>query len=132
MSDLITITTISNDGLGKSCFGHRQYPTDLKGGMTLTDRIDALNFRIRASEPGYSTDYHVAGDPTLIIVQEGTIRITINNADHRDFQPGEMFIAEDFLLKNEDFDKNLHGHKAEVLGERLFKAVHIKLSSITG
>ena len=98
--------------------------------MYLTDRIDALNFRIRESEPGYQTNFHVAGDPTLIIIQQGTIKITLQNNQHKDFSAGEMFIAEDFLPESIDFEETIHGHKAEVIGNTPLKAIHLKLGTI--
>jgi len=80
----ITIPTISNDGECPSFFGQREIA--LNGDVTrlLSDQINAVNFRLRHSK-GYSSDYHVAGDPTLLIVLSGTIRIELPNGDHRDF-----------------------------------------------
>ncbi|OEK04396.1 cupin domain-containing protein [Roseivirga misakiensis] len=131
MDKTITLTTISNDGKGKSYFDQRHFPTDEKGGMWLTDRINALNFRLRSSLPGYKTEFHVAGDPTLIIIQQGTLRITLNDGAQKDFVSGDMFIAEDFLDKAINFNNEIHGHKAEVIGKQSLKAVHIKLSEIS-
>jgi hypothetical protein len=129
MSD-ITLPTISINQDFITVFGQEVFSRQLRGGMILTERIDALNFRIRTSEVGYKTEWHVAGDPTLIIIQKGTIRITLQNGEHKDFSAGAMFIAKDYLPTNIDFDIKKHGHKAEVIGKENLLAVHIKLSEI--
>ncbi|OEK01113.1 hypothetical protein BFP97_06145 [Roseivirga sp. 4D4] len=126
------ITTIEVDEDFISVFSEASHPKHNRGGMLLTDRIDALNFRLRESAQGYSTNFHVAGDPTLIIVQQGTLRVSLQNGDSKDFGAGSMFIAKDYLPPEIQFDESIHGHKAEVIGEQPLKAVHIKLSSISG
>ncbi|MFT6828537.1 MAG: hypothetical protein ACJAZV_001830 [Roseivirga sp.] len=127
----ITLTTISVNQEFISVFDQEVFPQHLSGGMILTERINALNFRIRESKAGYTSDWHVAGDPTLIIIQKGTLRIKLRNGEYQDFGTGTMFIAKDFLPKNIDFDTNKHGHKAEVMGEESLLAVHIKLNEIS-
>ncbi len=97
-------------------------------GMLLTERIDAQNFRLRESSPGYCSAWHVAGDPTLIAIQQGVLRIILRDGSHRDFQSGDILIAQDHLPEGVLFDPGQHGHKAEVLGKKTLKAVHIKLS----
>lgn len=97
--------------------------------MVLTDRINAQNLRLRESDPGYKSDWHVAGDPTLIVVQKGTLRICLRNGEYKDFTSGDLFIAQDYLPDHIKFDSDVHGHCAEVLGNEKFSAVHIKLSS---
>lgn len=125
------ITTIEVDDKFVSTFSTQQFDKNPMGGMMLTDRINALNFRLRESDAGYKTDFHVAGDPTLIIVQQGKIRITLQDRSNRDFSAGDMFIARDYLPSHITFDASLHGHRAEVIGEQPLKAVHIKLSSLS-
>lgn len=98
--------------------------------MFITDRIDALNFRHRASEPGYFSSWHVAGDPTLIIIRSGILRMTLRNGEYRDFKAGDLFIAQDHLQVGEVFDEKYHGHTAELIGDERLLAVHIKLASI--
>jgi hypothetical protein len=81
-----------------------------RNGMLLSDRIPAQNFRLRESMPGYSTDWHLSGDPTLIIIQKGILRISLQNGIYKDFKSGDMFIAADNLPENIFFDPNIHGH----------------------
>ena len=126
----IAIPTISVNQDFVTVFGQEVFPQQLHGGMILTERIEALNFRIRESNPGYKTEWHVAGDPTLILIQKGTLRITLQNGDFQDFGSGTMFIAQDYLPINIDFDPNKHGHQAEVIGKQSLLAIHIKLSEI--
>ena len=127
MSEIITIPTISNDGRGPSVFSIREI--DLSGEMTrqLSGQIDAVNFRLRRSV-GYSADFHIAGDPTLLIVLNGTMLITLPSGESREFTAGDMYIAEDYLAPDVAFEDGVHGHKAQTLGDIPYNAVHVKLS----
>ena len=127
MSNKFKITTISVDQNFISVFSEESYEQIMRGGMILTDRINAQNLRLRMSEPGYSTDWHVAGDATLIIIQKGTLRITLQNNKYKEFTTGDSFIAKDYLPQEINFAHNIHGHKAEVIGEAPLFATHIKL-----
>ncbi len=129
---LFRIPTVDVNDSFVTIFSEVEHDKLQMGGMLLTDRIDAVNFRLRESEPGYKTEFHLAGDPTLIIIQKGTLRITLQNGNHKDFSAGDMFIAKDALPEVIAFDKNIHGHCAEVIGEQPLKAVHIKLESLNG
>ena len=110
-----------------SVFSEEKYPVAIDGGMVLTDRIDIQNFRFRKSEPGYETDFHVAGDPTLIIIQEGELQIELQNGESKSFKAGDCFIAKDYLPKDVVFDSTKHGHKAMVVGDKSLRAIHIKM-----
>ncbi len=124
------IPTIEVNDSFISVFSEVEHEKLQMGGMLLTNRIDALNFRLRESDPGYRTAFHLAGDPTLIIIQQGTLRITLQNGNHKDFSSGDMFIAKDVLPNGIPFNPTVHGHRADVLGEQPLKAVHIKLESL--
>ena len=125
----IRITTIENQGQGRSVFGEKLLGVEDSAGMWITERQDALNFRHRMSEPGYASDWHVAGDPTLIIIRQGAIRLTLRDGSYRDFKAGDQFIAADHLEKGVGFDDSVHGHRAEVIGDESLHAVHVKLGS---
>lgn len=114
---------------GCSVFSDVIYSLENYNGLFITDRMDALNFRHRMSEPGYFSSWHVAGDPTLIIVRSGILRIRLRNGEYRDFSAGDMFIAQDCLQANEVFNNDVHGHTAELVGDQSLLAVHIKLSA---
>ena len=113
---------------GISYFNEITFKKNDRNGMLLTDRIPAQNFRLRESMPGYFTDWHLSGDPTLIIIQKGILRISLQNGIYKDFKSGDMFIAADNLPENIFFDPNIHGHRAEVFGDETLLAVHIKLA----
>jgi hypothetical protein len=113
---------------GISYFNEITFKKNDRNGMLLSDRIPAQNFRLRESMPGYSTDWHLSGDPTLIIIQKGILRISLQNGIYKDFKSGDMFIAADNLPENIFFDPNIHGHRAEVFGDETLLAVHIKLA----
>lgn len=125
----LNITTISTDSHHISVFTESNFDQEIRGGMLLSHRIDAQNFRLRESEPGYETDWHLAGDPTLIIIRQGILRITLRNGSYLDFKAGDLFIAADNLPEDLVFDDKKHGHKAMVMGEETLQAVHIKLGS---
>ncbi len=122
-----TITSIVNNGEGQSIFSSREI--DLNGAQSrlLSDQISALNFRIRESGASYASDWHVAGDPTLLVVLAGIMRIELRNGGMREFAAGDMFVAEDYLPEGVPFDDTLHGHRAEVIGDESLSMIHIKL-----
>ena len=123
----IDIPTITNDGEGASYFSMRQ--VDLHGDLSrqLSDQIAAVNFRLRRSE-NYKAGFHVAGDPTLLMVLSGTMRITLPSGEYRDFSQGAIYIAEDYLADGIEFQTRLHGHSAQTLGDVPYQALHLKLS----
>ena len=121
---------MSSGKTGYSVFNDVQYTVEDYNGLFITERMTALNFRHRVSEPGYVSSWHVAGDPTLIIIRSGILRITLRNGDYRDFIAGDLFIAQDRLQKNEAFNHEVHGHTAELIGDQILLAVHIKLAAI--
>lgn len=118
ISPFINIPCISNEGKNASYFTARKI--DLEGTQTrmLSEQIAAVNFRLRKSNHTYRSDWHVAGDTTLLIVLSGTIRIVLRNGEYRDFSSGEMFIADDYLGEGISFNNKQHGHKAEVIGDQ--------------
>jgi hypothetical protein len=113
-----------------SYFIDQQYCLDEYNGLFISSRQQALNFRHRVSNPGYCSDWHVGGDPTLIIIRSGILRIGLRNNNYRDFAAGDVFIAQDKLNNNIYFEKNIHGHTAQVIGNQQLTALHLKLSSI--
>lgn len=117
------------DQRGVSFFSTAEYPKNDRDGMLLSEQIAAKNFRFRESEPGYVTDWHLAGDPTLIIIQKGTLRIWLQNGSFKDFGAGSQLIAADNLSEGVIFDSTKHGHKAEVMGSETLFAIHIKLAN---
>ena len=123
------ITCISINEKGISEFKEITFKKTDRNGMLLSDRIEALNFRFRESHKGYQTDWHLAGDPTLIIIQKGSLRISLQDGTFKDFKSGDMFIAADNLPPNILFDAKIHGHKASVIGDDTLLAVHIKLEN---
>jgi hypothetical protein len=126
----ILVPVIINLDKDISGFIEQQFSIEDYNGLFISQRQQALNFRHRASEPGYFSDWHVAGDPTLIIIRAGTLRIGLRNDSYRDFTAGDIFIAQDHLSGNQLFDNNIHGHTAQVIGCQSLLALHIKLSSI--
>jgi len=126
----ITVPVLCNASTGYSVFNEKTYTLEDYNGLFISPRIDALNFRHRVSKPGYYSSWHVAGDPTLIIIRSGTLRIGLRDGSHRDFSAGDIFIAQDKLTENTEFDNQSHGHTAQVVGEQDLLALHIKLAIV--
>jgi hypothetical protein len=126
----LNVPILCNIKTDSSYFMEQQYCLDDYNGLFISSRQEALNFRHRMSEPGYFSDWHVAGDPTLIIIRSGILRIGLRDHSYRDFAAGDMFIAQDKLSANTIFENNFHGHTAQVIGEQQLIAMHLKLSSI--
>ncbi len=122
----LSIVTVNSNF--QSVFNTLSLPLDDMNGMFISNRQSALNFRHRKSKPGYKSDWHVAGDPTLLLIQQGCIEITLRNGESKLFSAGEQFIAADFLPDGMNFDP-CHGHSARVVTEAPLQAVHIKLSN---
>jgi hypothetical protein len=127
--NMFKIAAIITDKNNRSIFTEVAYKKNQKGGMLLSDQIVSKNFRLRESQVGYSTDWHLSGDPTLIIIQKGILRIILQNEEYLDFKCGQMFIAADNLTEDIGFDKTIHGHKAVVIGNEILLATHIKLDN---
>ena len=122
-----TIVCVSNDGTGASYFSYRDIALSGSSARMLSDQQAAVNFRLRTSESGYVADWHVAGDPTLLIVLQGCLELSLRDGASVEIGPGQLFIAEDYLKDGVDFSGQ-HGHKARVVGGDTFKALHLKLS----
>ncbi|MCP4594941.1 MAG: hypothetical protein GY843_00480 [Neptuniibacter sp.] len=114
---------------GASIFSEKELTLDDYSGLFITPRIEAENFRHRFSRSDYKSDWHMAGDPTLIIIRSGTLRVGLRSGEQRDFSAGDMFVAQDYLQPEEDFDDQVHGHNAQVAGNEPIEALHIKLSA---
>ena len=128
MNQPFIIPTITTNEKGISIFSTIDFSVQQRGGLFLTEQIGSKNFRIRKSDVGYATDFHLAGDATFIIIQKGSLKIELQNGDYKIFSPGDCFIAQDNLPENISFDIRLHGHKASVVGNESLQAIHIKLN----
>lgn len=121
------VTTITTNETGISIFSKDDFEMHQRGGMFLTEQIASKNFRIRKSDTGYETEFHLSGDPTLLIILKGSLKIELQNGDYKIFSAGDNFIAKDNLPENIIFDNKIHGHKAIVIGKETLEAIHIKL-----
>lgn len=127
MSDSIKITCISNNGDGASFFDSREVQLNGDDNRRLSEQISAENFRLRTSGSAYSSSWHVAGDPTLLVMLNGRFKVELRNGESKTFSAGEMFIAQDYLPAGIEFDDTLHGHRAEVIGGDELRMLHLKL-----
>lgn len=127
MNESIIITTITTNEYGISVFEEIDFAVEQRGGLFLTNQITAKNFRIRKSDVGYTTDFHLSGDATFIIIQKGSLKIELQNGESKTFTVGASFIAHDNLADGIVFNNKIHGHKASVVGNESLQAIHIKL-----
>lgn len=125
------LTTVTNQGNDATVFAEREIGLQGEALRMLSEQQDCVNFRLRYSDPAFASDYHVAGDPTLLIVLSGTVRIELRNGEYKDFGAGNMFVAEDYLLPEVSFDAEVHGHRAEVVGDEALRVLHLKLEKRT-
>lgn len=121
------ITVVTNNGQEASFFTQKSFQLEGDAQRMLTEQIQAVNFRLRSSDSSYSSSWHVAGDPTLLVILNGVVRIELRNGETKDFKAGEMFIAEDHLAEGTEFDDSIHGHRAAVVGEMPISVLHLKL-----
>jgi hypothetical protein len=128
MNQPFIIPTITTNENGISIFEEIDFSVQQRGSLFISDQIGAQNFRLRKSNVGYATDFHLAGDATFISIQKGSLKIELQNGDFKIFTPGDCFIAKDNLPENIEFDSQIHGHKASVIGNESLQAIHIKLS----
>lgn len=126
--DLSEIISITVDDHYRSVFTTTAFPLEARGDMWISEQQDVVNFRYRASPSGYESDWHVAGDPTLIIVNTGCIELELRDGSTRQFRAGDAFIAEDYLPSSLSFDSALHGHRARVTSKEALSAIHFKLA----
>jgi len=122
------IPCITNDGRGPSKFGVREIVLNGDARWMLSEQQQALNFRLRSSAKPYQSDWHVAGDPTLLIILGGVIEIELRDGSARSFSTGDMFVAEDYLAEEAEFDLNHTGHRARVVSDVELQALHLKLA----
>jgi mannose-6-phosphate isomerase class I len=128
MNQPYIIPTITTNENGISIFEETDFSVHQRGGLFLTEQIGSKNFRIRKSDIGYTTDFHLAGDATFIIIQKGSLKIEMQNGDFKIFHGGDCFIAKDNLPEHIIFNNQIHGHKASVFGNEPLQAIHIKLN----
>lgn len=127
----LVIPCVVNDGEGSSYFSRTEIELSGDESRQLSEQIKAENFRLRGSGSNYRSDFHVAGDPTLLIILSGQIRLTLRSGEFLDFGAGDMFIAKDYLAQGVEYCDKTHGHMAEVTGEQGLKALHLKLEKRT-
>ena len=124
----VIIPCISVNEGSQSIFTEVQHQLTSRGDLWISEQQDSVNFRYRKSPNRYESDWHVAGDPTLIIICTGCLQIELRDGTFKQFSAGERFIAADFIPSNTPFDNTQHGHRAKVIGNIELSAIHIKLS----
>ena len=125
--EITSLVVISVDEKYRSVFATEEFPQEARGEMWISEQQSCLNFRFRSSPSGYQSDWHVAGDPTLLIICSGCVEIELRDGSTKQFRAGERFIARDDLPSDFDFDCTRHGHRARVVGAEEFSAIHVKL-----
>lgn len=122
----LRIDTICNDGDNASYFSYTEI--ELTGSLDrmLSAQQTAENYRLRTSQAGYLSDWHVAGDPTLLIILTGVVEIEMRDGTARHYSAGDLFIAKDYLKSDKQYHEMI-GHRARVVGDESMTALHLKL-----
>ena len=121
-----SIPSIGNDGNNASYFDTHNIQLNGEESWMLSEQQAALNFRLRSSDAGYESDWHVAGDPTLLIILAGVIEIELRDGSSMQFAKGDMFVAQDYLNGGLELHAGL-GHRARVVGNESLQALQLKL-----
>lgn len=124
----LQLDVVKNNGHDKTVFDQQLIHLEGDIHRLLSGQMDAVNFRLRTSPAGYLSDWHVAGDPTLLVILAGQVKIELRSGESKVFGTGDMFVAEDFLTEDTQFSETDHGHRAEVIGTDALKALHLKLA----
>ena len=128
MQKSISVTCVTSDGVNESYFDEKCIELNGNSQRMLSEQMAAVNFRLRTSDITYASDWHAAGDPTLLIILSGCIEIELRSGEIKRFSRGEMFVAEDYLAKGVIYNENKHGHRAKVIGSDQLQALHLKLN----
>ena len=123
----LSYTCVTSDGRNASYFGQSSYDLSGTTERMLTEQNDAVNFRLRTSSASYASGWHVANDPTMLVILSGCIELELRNGETKEFHKGDAFIAQDYLEQGVEFDDEKHGHKAKVLGDEELQVLHLKL-----
>lgn len=121
------IPSVTNDGHSRSVFATREIELSGSSDWMLSDQQSAVNFRLRSSGDSYQSTWHVAGDPTLLVILKGVIEIQLRDGSSQRFAAGDLFVAEDYLIDGVVFGDD-HGHCAQVIGQEALQALHLKLA----
>ena len=125
----LSIPILCNETTIHSYFIEQQYCLDDYNDLFISSRQTALSFHHRVSELEYFSDWHVSGDPTLILIHAGILRIGLQDESYHNFSVSDVFIVQDMLPVNTFFDNNIHRHKAQVIGNQQLIVLHLKFSS---
>ena len=123
----LDVLSVTSDGIGPSVFSSREIVLSGTPERMLSEQQSALNFRLRTSDKRYASDWHTAGDPTLLVILQGRIELALRDGSVAELGKGEMFVAEDYVVDGVKFCER-HGHKARVIGDQDLLALHLKLA----
>lgn len=83
-------------------------------------RLSALmpsgGYQLRASPPGFASEFHCTETPQWVFILGGRMEIGLHDGSWRSFGPGEHFYSADVLPAGEAFDAARHGHRSRQAG----------------
>ena len=85
-----SVVCITSDGDNPSYFDQRDIELSGDQQRVLSEQIQALNFRLRESPSSYVSGWHVANDPTLLIILSGSISIELRNGKIKNSYPVKL------------------------------------------
>jgi hypothetical protein len=106
-----TKVILFTDTDGRARFREEAVP--LEGGTPqsrLSDLFASGGYQLRASPPGFRSQFHVSPHPQWVFILSGRMEIGLQDGSSRTFGPGEHFYSADLLPAGATFDAKVHGH----------------------
>ena len=122
-------TTLFTDGDGRARFREETIPLD---DGTPSSRLSALSpsggYQLRHSPVGFRSQFHCTTNAQWVFILSGRMRIGLQDASFRDFEPGQHFFCADLLPDGAAFDDALHGHCSWQLGDAPLVTLFVRAS----
>ena len=100
------------------------------GEGTLQTALSAVfpsaGYQLRASPPGFRSDWHCTPKPQWVFILAGEMEIGLRDGSVRVFRPGGHFYAADLLPQGARFDATLHGHWSAQRGPDALVTLFVK------
>lgn len=76
----------------------------------LSPLFPAAGYQLRASPPGFRSQWHCTPHPQWVFILAGEMEIGLQDGSSRVFRAGEHFYSADTLPAGASFDPAVHGH----------------------
>lgn len=118
MNNVVSFTRIKHNEEGKTCFEHRQFVIEGKGGFgSLAEYLGAKAVNFWGVNKGYDHTHNAIR--AQLVALGGQFKVTTTNGDSQIFNAGSLVLPE---------DTEGDGHRVEYLGEVGCVSVFIELT----